>query len=315
MNKNIGGFIPWENWQLNCTPYHESATNLSSARSALSYIIHNFKVKKIYTPSYICPEIVNLLNENVSDVITYDIDDLFFPKLLPTLNKSEFFLYVNYFGICRSNVLELKNIYNDKLIIDLSMAFFEKNYNLLSFNSCRKFFGTPDGAYMFGTNISSELEYNPLLSTRHLHLSNLNQDLAYKLFRVNENCISSKIYNMSLITQSVMKSIDYSMVMQTRIKNFNYLNDVLNISNLLKINNLFDEVPLYYPYLPNFTIDRNVFHKSKIYTPKLWDNLKIYNNKSFSLFLVNKLIPLPIDQRYNNSDMDFILNIVKEKYT
>lgn len=312
MNKSIGGFIPWESGHYHGNPYHFSSNKLSSARAALRYVISFFGIRRIYLPCYICSEIINLLKVLNLDYIFYDIDESFYPKDLPILNNNEYFLYINYFGVCRSNVFKLKKIFNKRLIVDLSMAFFERNYNLLSFNSCRKFFGTPDGAYLFGIDIPTELIYNPSLSTRHLFLSNTNQELAYSLFKSNEGCISTEIYKMSSFTQSVMRSIDYPGVINSRIKNFNYLNDSLKCSNLLKFNYLSDEVPLYYPYLTNSNIDRDLLQKYKVYTPRLWDNLNIQDKDCFSLFLVNRLIPLPIDQRYNTNDMDFILNIIKK---
>ena len=65
--------------------------------------------------------------------------------------------------------------------------------------------------------------------------------------------------------------------------------------------------PLYFPLLLNNGEQiRKKLNKIKIYTPILWENLKKTKQFSFEHYLAKNCIFLPIDQRYNIKDMNYI---------
>ena len=212
----------------------------------------------------------------------------------------------------RMSCNKLINIFKDNLILDLSMSFFHRPKIKYYFNSCRKFFGVPDGAYIHGISLNNELKTNTLLNTNHLN-NRLTKKKAYDLFLRNESLISSQLHKMSQFTLDTMCLINYELVKQKRIENFNFLNSKIGKNNILSFPKLHDEVPHYYPYLPKRVISINDLIDKGLFVPNIWKIAKNDQiNKSTSLKLFEKLLPLPIDQRYNSNDMNYIIHILSK---
>ena len=71
--------------------------------------------------------------------------------------------------------------------------------------------------------------------------------------------------------------------------------------------------PLYFPLLLNNGEKiRKELNKIKIYTPILWKNLKWKKKYSFECNLAKNCIFLPIDQRYNIRDVNYIYTHLKK---
>ena len=68
-----------------------------------------------------------------------------------------------------------------------------------------------------------------------------------------------------------------------------------------------------YPLLLNngYLIKRQLIEK-KVYVPTLWPNvLKDCFLDSYEYYLANNMLFLPIDQRYDCTDMQYMLNIIE----
>ena len=52
---------------------------------------------------------------------------------------------------------------------------------------------------------------------------------------------------------------------------------------------------------------------NKIFVAKYWPNVEKYieGNNNWEYYFVNNLLPLPIDQRYNLTDMKRIVDLIK----
>ena len=94
----------------------------------------------------------------------YHIDKTFRPIFdFSGIHKNEVFVYNNYFGICDIQLKEVANICQN-LIIDNSQAYFSKPLpNIDTFYSPRKYFGIPDGAYLY-TNKKLKVSFFPIVS-------------------------------------------------------------------------------------------------------------------------------------------------------
>ena len=130
--------------------YHPNAIKLNSGRNCLEHIVKSNKINNLFIPYYICPEIVHRLNKINVKIYFYHIDEkLEIKNLKKIISKDIPILYVNYFGIKNDYLSYINDLY-DKLIIDNAQSFFS-NYlgNLATFYSPRKFFGVPDGGYLY----------------------------------------------------------------------------------------------------------------------------------------------------------------------
>lgn len=312
--KEIGGYFEIELARGN-NEYHSGAIKLNSGRYCLQYILRAKKFKKIYIPSYICDSILQpIKNENISYEF-YSINEYFEPIFDKPINDNECFLYVNYFGINSKNVkksvAQFKNV-----IIDNSQAFFEPRCNDIdTFYSARKFFGVSDGAYLYcNTNIDIPLKREISLDRMNFLLNRIENSAqdGYQLFQKNEIYFTGCGLNrMSKLTERILNSIDYETIRKIRNCNFLFLHEKLSKYNELNID--IDNIngPMIYPFMNSAGNLKEKLIKKKIYIATYWHEVKDRVKKdSFENNLVNHLIPLPIDQRYNLDDMKLIIKSI-----
>ena len=308
--REIGGYFAIESLQN--PEYHIGAVALNSARNALRYVIRTHGIHEMYVPYYTCPVVWDAIAAENCKIIPYDIDDTFMPTI--QFPHDAFILYNNYFGICAKNVAELSRTYAN-LIIDNAQAFYMAKCGLASFYSPRKFFGLPDGGLLI-----CEKQLNGQLETdvsydRCMHLLkriDLGANAGYRDFRSNdESLIEQPIKKMSKLTSLLMGNIDYEHAKQQRLKNFAFLHAALKDKNELNIDLTADDVPMVYPFKTTDTGLRARLIENKIFVAKYWPSEKNGCMKSpVAQTLADTITALPIDQRYDKSDMQRILEVI-----
>lgn len=318
MNKEIGGFFELE---LNKNrEYHRDAIRLNSARYCLQYILKARKYRKIYIPYYICNSILQPIIEEDLEYEFYGINENFEPNLKKDIGSNECLLYVNYFGSNSENTLKVSRNFKN-IIIDNTQAFFERPLpNVDTIYSPRKFFGVPDGGYLYideeiGIKLEDDVSYN-----RFDHLLkriDISASDSYNLFRKNEEIINkSGMKNMSSLTRIILSSIDYENCKKIRNNNFYHLHKYLNKYNNIKLNIEDLNGCAFYPFITDDDKLKDYLIENKIYVATYWSEvLERVKEDSFEYSLVKKLVPLPIDQRYNNKDMDHIVGIINKFYS
>lgn len=316
--KAIGGYFELE---LNINDeYHKSALRLNTGRNAFEYILRAKNVRKVFLPYYTCDVMLEPVQKLKLDYEFYHIDESFSPVFnFSKLNKHEVFVYNNYFGICDKRVFEVSQKCKN-LVIDNSQAFYAKPISGIdTFYSPRKFFGLPDGAYLYTKKkLEAHLEFDHS-HNRMGHLLGRIEEGAeknYPKFKDNENSLTGQpIKKMSKITQSLMKNIDYEKVASIRTNNFNYLHSKLKDTNEIHIELDSITVPMVYPYLvKNGSALKNKLISNKIFVATYWPNVKEWPiaQNSLERYLVENLVALPIDQRYNILQMSHILKLLKK---
>lgn len=310
MTKVIGGYF-----ELELTKRYKNtrdAIALNSARNCLRYIIRAYKIKEIFLPYYTCPVVWQAVRKENCRINFYHIDENFMPE--KEFEKEDYVLYTNYFGVCGKNVKKLAAKYKN-IIIDNSQAFYVPKYGIASFNSIRKFFGVPDGALLYCDKILDE-EFEK--STSYQKCSHLlkrldvSMNFGYQDFCFNEEILLDEdIKTISNLTKSIFNTIDIQKAREKRLENYQELSLELAKSNKLQIEPDKEDVPMYYPYMvDNYVFYRNLLAKNNIEIPLYWNNLP----KDFpESNLRNKILLLPMDQRYNKKDMEKILEIINKK--
>jgi len=313
--KEVGGYFELELPKKN--EYHFSAVKLNSARNAFKYILMAQSIRKVYIPAYICDSMIQPLIDLKINYEFYNINSDFEIDNAPLLRTGEKILYVNYFSLKGDYIKNLSVAYGESLIIDGSQAFYEKPLkNIDTIYSPRKFFGVSDGGYLY---------------TRHRLDWNLKQDNSedfakhlvgrllkgakeyYKDFQMSElNLSSQPVKVMSNITRRILTSIDYESVSRKRVGNFNFLLDALKDLNTLPLSQV-DNTPFAYPLLTSDLKLRQKLIENGIYVPSYWREVAFRDNaseveKDFS----ERLLLIPIDQRYDASDMQDVVSIIKE---
>lgn len=313
--REIGGFFQLElnrNYE-----YHKDAIKLNSARYCLQYILKTKKYKKIFIPYYICDSILKPILEEKVNYEYYYINEKFEPVIEKQLLNEECLLYVNYFGINTKNVNKVIDRFKN-VIIDNTQAFFEIPLDGVdTIYSCRKFFGVPDGGYLYTNmvleeNIEEEISYD-----RCEHLLKrveISASEGYKSFRKNEEYLNiCGMKKMSTLTSAILSSVDYEKCKSIRNENFMYLHENLKSINELKfdISNL--NGAMVYPLLINDDNLRKNLIKNNIYVATYWNDVSNRTTgKNYEFLLSKYLIPLNIDQRYNTDDMMLINKVVND---
>lgn len=297
--------------------YHKDAMRLNTGRNCLEYILRARKYSKVYIPYYTCDVILEPLQKfNVSYEYYHININLELAEGIQ-LHEGEALIYTNYYGLKQRYTEILSQRYGQQLIVDNTQAFFSKPiYGIDTFYTCRKFFGVPDGAYLYTDKLlddffSQDESYDRFASL--LKRLDVGPESGYQDFRdVSKSLIGQPIKRMSKLTQRMMQGIDYAAVAQRRRDNYEILQKVLAEKNHLELSLEDDAVPMVYPYFVPANGLREKLIQNKIFVALYWPKVLEWTNPDdFENQLAYKMQPLPIDQRYGNDEMNYIISIIQ----
>jgi len=314
--KEIGGYFELE--LVRKMEYHRDAVKLNSGRNAFKYILHAQNINKVYIPALICNSIIEPLEGLEVCYEFYNVDEKFEIQQEIVLRENERLLYPNYYSLKSIYIQKLAKQYGERLIVDNTQAFFEKPIETIdTIYSPRKYFGVCDGGYLYTRKYLEEdlvrdISYNNalyLLGRADISASNF-----YEKYQESEERVAEKqIKKMSNLTSKILSSIDYDNVKCVRERNFNYLHSELYIHNLICID-MSTTSPFMYPLMIDASELRAKLISNKVYVAKYW--IEVLDRKQTSKIergLVNKIIPLPIDQRYGLEEMKRIVKLIKDE--
>ncbi len=300
----IGGYFELETGQRD--PLHPNAVALNSARNCLRYLLNQYDIQKLWVPSYTCPVVWEAAIGEGCLLRFYEIDEDFLPR--QAFAEEDYVLYTNYFGICSRNVASLFRQY-PRLIVDNAQSFYNGLMGMASFNSPRKFFGVPDGGYLYGeASLAEEVERLELDCScdRFSHLIrriDLGASAGYSNFQKNDASLCGEpVKRMSPVTHRILGGIDYEAAKRKRLENFSLLHAALEPYNALELPD-FEDVPMVYPFLYKEKFLRRELIASKIFVASYWSGQR---DQAVGKIFENYLLPLPIDQRYGPSEMEFL---------
>jgi len=296
--------------------FHRNAIRLNTGRNALEYILRIRGYSKVFIPYYTCETILEPLNKLGIAYEFYSINKELEPDFDYTrIQSNNGFLYTNYFGLKNNFISALSKI-QENLIIDNAQSFFsEPLKGVDTFYSARKFFGVPDGAYLYintSNNIAIRDDHSENRFSHLLKRIEYGAEEGYPDFKLNDDrLIGQAIKNMSKITQAVLCNINYKYVIKKRKENFNILNKHLSNINQLAFELGDETVPMIYPLLIDEINIKEILIDKKIFVPTYWPNVLDWSQEnSFEVNLTKAMIPLPLDQRYNKDDMKYIIKII-----
>lgn len=313
--QQYGGYVPLEK-VVKGEFFREQDTSilrLNSGRTAMLCAVGDGGYEKVYVPVYMGGCVLGALQKKGIEIEFYHIDQNFMPLGIGEMHEKEILLWANYYGIIKKSVVEkICSVYKN-IIIDNTHAFFSKPqmeaYNVYS---CRKFFGVNDGAYLLHRNLkpvnmqkSNQFQIASFLRAK--------EDAGYEGYEDNEQRITAEgEMEMSDLTRYMLCSIDYEAIKVRRQSNFSILHKELKEINELDIV-LEEQVPMIYPLLITDDGIRGYLEKNRIFLYRWWRWFIEKNmGNEFENQLYQYLLPLPIDQRYNDNDMEEIIRIIKK---
>jgi len=309
----IGGFFELE--LRKGKEFHAEALGLNSGKNSLIFLLQSRKLGKIYIPIYTCEVIRDVCDELGLAYEYYSLDNDLNPVIKSSIRDEDALLYTNYFGIKQKTVNDLAEKFRN-LIIDNAQSFFSLPLKGVdTFYSARKFFGVPDGGYLYTSVPLACLSEVDRSGCRLKHLVKRIEEgpeAGYRYFLENENNLAqAPVRLMSKLTQRLLCNIDYEAVINMRRENFLFLHEKLNGTNLFRFEPDIISVPMIYPYLCDKGGLRDHLISNRIFVAKYWPSvLNIADRSSIEYFFADNLIPLPIDQRYEQKDMEIVASEV-----
>ena len=308
--KEIGGFLELElNHGLE---FHGQGIALNSGRNCLRYLIRARHIKKIWLPKLLCSAISDTCAKEKTEIYYYSVDRNLRPVLTEISNREDWVYLINFYGqYSRDEIVAYAKKYRN-LIIDNVQAFYTNPVEGLdTIYTCRKFFGVPDGGYLYtDSNLSEMLQKDESYGRLTFLAGRLERsaDEFYSAYRENEQLIDSlPILKMSTVTQNILRGIDYEHIKKVREQNFKYLHQRLKQFNQLEI--CIPDGPYMYPLLIKGGAKiRMKLQEKKIYIPTLWPNvLDSLTDEEVEYILAKNILPLPCDQRYGLQDMEYLV--------
>ena len=312
---SIGGYFELE--LSRGEEYHSDAIRLNTGRNAFEYILRAKKYNKVYLPYYTCDVMLEPITKLNLDYEFYFIDSNFVPIFnYSNVQENEVFVYNNYFGICDEQTREVA-AHCKNLIIDNSQAFYSKPIKCVdTFYSPRKFFGLPDGAYLYTDTL---LDYNLERDISYKRCEHLlgridsGAETHFHTYKENSKDLSNQpIMEMSNLTKRLLASIDYNTIAQKRRQNFDFLHNKLGDRNILKFIISATEVPMVYPlFVDNGPLLKQKLIENKMFVATYWPNVFEWAElNSFENELAKNLIAIPVDQRYSIDVLSRLLDII-----
>ena len=313
MKREYGGYIELDSFKGRA--YYKGMLEFNCGRSCLSYLIEARGIKKIYIPLLLCDSVKECCEKYGVEVKYYSIDRNFNP-VLDGVDADEYVYIVNYYGqLEKEDVRILKKRYKN-IIVDNSEAFFsERLENTDTIYVCRKFFGVADGAYLFTEErLDKSLERDVVCDRMSFLLGRYEKSASeyYNFYAENNDYYKNlKLLTISKLSENILKALDYEDIKNKRNTNYNKLDELLGSLNQLELKQCVG--PYAYPFLVRNGADiRKKLIENKIYIPLLWpevlDNVK---EATLEYEYANNILPLPVDQRYDENDMKYIAETVK----
>jgi len=313
--KEYGGYFELETFRNSML--HDNALALNCGRKCFEYLIKARNIKRIKMPYYMCDCVFNAAEKHGVEISYYSVGKDFRP-IITELKDDEWLYVMNYYGQLTSECLaELKKIYK-RIIIDNAQAYFDMPIpDTDTLYTCRKFFGVADGAFLYtNSELDDDLPIDESFERMHFVLGRYERtasEFYLESAENNEFFTQEPIKKMSKLTNNLLHAIDYSFVAKRRTDNFRKYHEVLGEINQLELR--VPEGAFAYPLMIDNGFEiRKELQQKKIYIPILWPNvIKDTAEDNLDYKFTTNILPLPCDQRYELTDIEYIIKLISER--
>ena len=172
-----------------------------------------------------------------------------------------------------------------------------------------------DGAYLYTKNRLEQEFENDVSYERMSHLLkriDLGAESGYQGFRHNDDSLCNQdIKLMSKLTEAILSGIDYESVKQQRRENYSFLDKALSDSNLIQLEMDTAAAPMVYPYLTDDTLLKQRLIDNRVFVATYWPNVRENCAEDMLEYqLMDRVVPIPIDQRYGLNEMKSIIETI-----
>lgn len=322
-----------------CGRYHSVLTDTgrSALYIAIDHILQSGGKKEAWLPIFCCESVIMPFVQHKCKINFYSCGfdlNTFSP---PDITSKSILLFINYFGFCNKSVANwLESIGTSKdffVIEDNVQATLSKGFGFIgdySLNSFRKVLPVPDGSVLAS---KAEINY-PLDDPDESFISrklvaklirDFNEPQHISLLASAETDIDTYIRpkSMSWISRYLMNTIHLDDIRSRRRENWrNLLGKLQDIPMITPIFHEIEEceVPLALPITVNKSVRdplRSYLINENIFCPIHWKLPKQYYDERFKadFLLSESILSLPIDQRMNESHIQYLIEILDIFFT
>ena len=309
---------------------------LDSGRSCLKLLSNTLEKGDVLLPEYICESVINAFTGR--NIVYYKILpnlEIDFFDLSQKLNGNIKILFLmHYFGKMQPNnilnkIQKLKENLSITVIEDTTHSIFSNPHTIGDYCICsiRKWFALPDGGLLYSQNKTPISRHKKLQKNtdigkiypfilKQLFLEGvINEKETYRnLFVKFENRFDTRTSIMSIsdISRFMLECYDVNKLKRQRKSNYIYLQDKLSSLGITPLNSISNrECPFVFPIMiPNRDNFRQYLIQHNIYCAIHWpmDNSSCISPVATDIN--NKIISLPIDQRYSENELDYLYKII-----
>ena len=323
---------------------------LKSGRNAFKAICETISTpnKTVLFPAYHCETESDPWYEKDWNVCYYPVEKDFSVKVEKLRNYVEkcqpsVIVIQSYFGFEALDIecdLFLEKCKNQGIIIieDITQSILSDirhkvaDYYVASF---RKFFAIPDGGVLISRNdieISEIANSDQLIPLKALEAYQLKSEYfiskdkrikeKFRAAYIELNSLigrNDKLYKMNDFSRKIFNSIDVQYIGEKRRNNYHLLYEGLAKTSCISLTRKLDDVtiPLFLPVLINNGYSKNELQaylaQQDIYCPIIWRKSdKILDCPSESQEIYTRILCFPIDQRYDATDIQRVINAVQK---
>ncbi|MBR2954891.1 MAG: hypothetical protein IKC21_01855 [Ruminococcus sp.] len=310
--REIGGYFELDKYSM--PMLHEGAIALNCGRNTLAYLIEAKGIEKIKVPKFLCDTVREVCEKEKISISFYSITRDFLPEEL-TLEADEWLYLVNFYGQLDNDTIRDYVEKYERVIVDHAQAYFQMPLeNVDTLYTCRKFFGVADGGILYtDTKLDREIPQDESFDRMGFVLGRFERSASefYAEAASNNDFFADEpIKLMSKLTENLLHGIDYEAVKQKRTRNFEILHEAFGKINPLKLT--VPQGAFMYPlYLEKGGEIRRKLQAKKIFIPTLWPDVFEHCDESeLEYDYAKNILPIPVDQRYDEEDMKYIIKAV-----
>ena len=305
--KEIGGYIELDTYHL--PMLHEGAVALNCGRNALAYLLKARQIQKLWIPRFICDTVTDVCERENVPFSFYEIGRDLLPAQHIKLGAGEWFYYVNYYSQFDNDQISEYVTEYSRVIVDQAQSYFQMPISGVdTIYTCRKYFGVADGAFLYTDAVlKQELSQDESFQRMRFLLGRYERPASefYAEYAANNDFFRTEpVKRMSKLTWNLLHGVDYERIMMIRQENYLLLHDKLGGLNGLRLSD--QPGSFMYPLLlKNGAVIRKELQKKRIYIPTLWpDVFRFCCEGETEYELAMNILPLPIDQRYGQEEMN-----------
>lgn len=283
---------------------------VNSGRGALECLLRNMpRPHRVLVPLFACDTLLEPLRRLGLDVVRYRVSDQLEPIPLPDASPDDLLLLVDYFGLWGNRARRAAASHPGPVVMDATMALYAPPVpGIPAFYSPRKFGGLADGGVAcapFPLVLPEDEDRSAGRSLGMLQRLELGAVGAVRAVDEAERELSVPVRRMSPLTRRLIAGIDWRASEKKRVAHYMFLHAALKDLNRLDLPDDPPSAPFCYPLVSGVPGLRDALVEAGIALPLFWPEvIEATEACEAENRLARTLLPLPLDQRYSEKELE-----------